>query len=342
MFDEYKEDRPFIEEGDKVNFTVSSLPGKTFESKITFVDPVMDAKTRVAQIRTEAANKKGLLKPGMFAEGTLTSDNVGSGKDIIVPKSAVMWTGPRSVVYVKQPDMEEPTFRLREVVIGPLLGDQYIIEKGLEEGEEIVTHGTFAIDASAQLAGKPSMMNQEGGKAPTGHNHGNMSGSETDEHASHDMEKEPKSMEWPASESAYYKTMVESYLELKNALVNDQSASDHAKVMLNAISDVNMGAFSSEGHMKWMEHQKVLKQKAEAIVNADKIGEQRKHFIRLSDHMIELVKTFKAPENKLYVQFCPMANDDKGAFWLSKEDQVRNPYYGDMMLKCGEVREEIK
>lgn len=342
MFDAYQEDLPFIEEGDKVNFTVSSLPGKTFESKITFVDPVMDAKTRVAQIRTEAANKKGLLKPGMFAEGTLTSDNVGSGKDIIVPKSAVMWTGPRSVVYVKQPDMEEPTFRLREVVIGPLLGDQYIIEKGLEEGEEIVTHGTFAIDASAQLAGKPSMMNQEGGKAPTGHNHGNMSGSETDEHASHDMEKEPKSMEWPASESAYYKTMVESYLELKNALVNDQSASDHAKVMLNAISDVNMGAFSSEGHMKWMEHQKVLKQKAEAIVNADKIGEQRKHFIRLSDHMIELVKTFKAPENKLYVQFCPMANDDKGAFWLSKEDQVRNPYYGDMMLKCGEVREEIK
>jgi Cu(I)/Ag(I) efflux system membrane fusion protein len=103
-----------------------------------------------------------------------------------------------------------------------------------------------------------------------------------------------------------------------------------------------MNAFSEEGHLKWMEHQEDLKQKAEAIGKAEKIGEQRRHFITLSNNMIELVKVFKAPEGKLFVQFCPMANDDKGAFWLSEEDQVRNPYYGDMMLKCGEVRGEIR
>jgi Cu(I)/Ag(I) efflux system membrane fusion protein len=342
LFDAYQEDLSFIEKGDKVNFTVSSVPGKTFESKITFVDPVMDAKTRVAEIRTEAGNKEGMLKPGMFAEGTLKTDNVGSGKDIIVPKSAVMWTGPRSVVYVKQPDMEEPTFRLREVVIGPLLGDQYIIEEGLEEGEEIVTHGTFAVDASAQLAGKPSMMNQKRGGAPAGHNHADMSDSDTGEHASHEMDKEPKPLVWPSSESSHYKSMVENYLALKNALVNDQSAHEYAEKMLNAASKVNMKAFSEEGHLKWMEHQEDLKQKAEAIGKAEKIGEQRRHFITLSNNMIELVKVFKAPEGKLFVQFCPMANDDKGAFWLSEEDQVRNPYYGDMMLKCGEVRGEIR
>ena len=87
-------------------------------------------------------------------------------------------------------------------------------------------------------------------------------------------------------------------------------------------------------------------EKAEKIKEAEKLGIQRKHFIQLSDNIIELVKTFEAPEtsqgSSLYVQFCPMANDDKGAFWLSKEDEVKNPYYGDMMLNCGEVREEIE
>ena len=342
MFDAYQEDLPFIEEGDEVNFTVSSVPGKTFESKITFVDPVMNEKTRVAEIRTEATNKNGLLKPGMFAEGTLISDNVSTGKELIVPKSAVMWTGPRSVVYVKQPEREEPIFRLREVVIGPLLGDHYIIEEGLKEGEEIVTKGTFAVDASAQLAGKLSMMNQEGGKNSTGHDHGNMSSSKTEDHATQEMEEKSKSQDWPSSEGDHYKAMVENYLALKNALVTDQTANKAAEKLGNAISKIDMGAFSEKGHMIWMDHQKALKQKAEAIGKSEKIGEQRKHFIKLSDHMIELVRTFKAPKDKLYLQFCPMANDDKGAFWLSEEDQVRNPYYGNMMLKCGEVREEIK
>ena len=149
-------------------------------------------------------------------------------------------------------------------------------------------------------------------------------------------------MEWPASESAHYKAMVEHYLSLKNALVNDQEAGKHAQKLLSAISKVDMGAFSNEGHMKWMEHQEVLQQKADAIVRSEKIGAQRKHFIVLSNHLIKLVKTFKTPEGKLYVQFCPMANNDQGAYWLSKEDKVRNPYYGEMMLTCGEVREHIE
>ena len=342
QFDAYQNDLQFVEKGDIINFTVSSVPGKTFRSKVTFIDPVMNEKSRVAKIRTEAQNHNGKLKPGMFAEGTLVSDNMGSGSKLIVPKSSVMWTGKRSVVYVKQPNMKEPTFRLREVVLGPSLGDRYVIEEGLEKGEEIVTYGAFAIDAAAQLAGKPSMMNRKGGKSSTGHDHGSMSGSDDKTaQSSSTKQEEVKPLKWPVSEGTHYKTMVESYIALKNNLVNDSKANEQASQLHAALSEVDMGAFSDKGHMRWMEHQKMLKQKAEAINKAEKLGTQRKHFIQLSEHMIELVKTFKAPESKLYVQFCPMANDDEGAFWLSKEDQVRNPYYGDMMLKCGEVRDEI-
>jgi Cu(I)/Ag(I) efflux system membrane fusion protein len=75
----------------------------------------------------------------------------------------VLWTGKRSVVYVKQPGSYEPVFKIREVEIGPMLGDSYVITSGLAEGEEIVTNGTFSVDAAAQLEGKPSMMNPTGG-----------------------------------------------------------------------------------------------------------------------------------------------------------------------------------
>jgi len=83
---------------------------------------------------------------------------------LVIPKSAVLWTGTRSIVYIKQANTDEPIFKMREIGLGPMLGNSYVITDGLEEGEEIVTQGTFSIDAAAQLEGKASMMNPQGGK----------------------------------------------------------------------------------------------------------------------------------------------------------------------------------
>jgi Cu(I)/Ag(I) efflux system membrane fusion protein len=77
---------------------------------------------------------------------------------------------------VKQAEADEPVFSMREIELGPMLGDSYIVASGLSEGEEIVTNGTFSVDAAAQLAGKPSMMNPSGGVSSTGHDHGSMEG----------------------------------------------------------------------------------------------------------------------------------------------------------------------
>jgi Cu(I)/Ag(I) efflux system membrane fusion protein len=68
------------------------------------------------------------------------------------------------VVYVKLTDAKEPSFVMREINLGPALSNSFVVQDGLKEGEEIVTNGTFSVDASAQLEGKPSMMNPEGGK----------------------------------------------------------------------------------------------------------------------------------------------------------------------------------
>ena len=96
----------------------------------------------------------------MFATGVVKA-NLNEYKDkLVIPRSAVLWTGKRSVVYVKQAGTDELNFKMREIEIGPMLGNSYVVISGLNEGEEIVTDGTFSVDAAAQLEGKPSMMNR--------------------------------------------------------------------------------------------------------------------------------------------------------------------------------------
>ena len=164
MFDAYESDLPYLSQGQKVSFTFEALPGKDYSGNISFIDPMLDPVTRVARVRVEINNQGGKLKPEMFATGIVKA-NLNQYKDkLVIPKTAVLWTGKRSVVYVKQTGTDELAFKMREIELGPMLGNSYVVMKGLADGEEIVTQGAFSVDASAQLEGKPSMMNPEGGK----------------------------------------------------------------------------------------------------------------------------------------------------------------------------------
>lgn len=174
LFEVSEQDISWVEKGDKIHFTVQSLPGVTFEEEITYIDPVIDPDTRVAMARVETDNSNLRLKPEMFASGVVEAKLTEKSDQISVPKTAVMWTGKRSLVYVKNTSEAGVSFMIREVVLGPSLGDRFIIENGLKEGEEIASSGTFSIDAAAQLAGKPSMMSPEGGRVNTGHDHGSI------------------------------------------------------------------------------------------------------------------------------------------------------------------------
>jgi len=161
MFDAYESDLPFLNKGDAISFEVQAIPGKTFNGEILFIDPVIDPTTRVAKVRVEVANASGKLKPEMFVTGIVNANLTDYKDKLIIPSSAVLWTGKRSIVYIKQPNTDEPVFKIREIELGPMLGNSYVVMDGLSEGEEIVTQGTFSVDAAAQLEGKPSMMNQK-------------------------------------------------------------------------------------------------------------------------------------------------------------------------------------
>jgi Cu(I)/Ag(I) efflux system membrane fusion protein len=167
LFDAYESDLPWIKLKDEVEFNIQSLPGRNFKGKVSFIDPFIDAETRVAKVRVELNNSKLEVKPEMFISGIVHSKVAASGKQILIPKTALLWTGKRAVVYVKVPERENPSFLYREIVLGPEAGNFYVVAEGLHEGEEIAVNGVFKIDAAAQLQGLPSMMNPEGGAGST-------------------------------------------------------------------------------------------------------------------------------------------------------------------------------
>ena len=163
VFDAYESDLPFLKVGDRLEYTLQSLPGKTFSGTISFINPILDPSTRTAKVRVATANPGMELKPEMYANALIHAPLKQYNNEVVIPKSAILWTGKRSIVYVKQPDTETPAFLLREIELGPSLGETYVVLSGLNDGDEIVTNGAFTIDASAQLAGKRSMMNNEEG-----------------------------------------------------------------------------------------------------------------------------------------------------------------------------------
>ena len=168
VFDAYESDLPFLKKGDKLEYTLQSLPGKTFSGIISFINPILDPVTRTAKIRVETVNSNGELMPEMYANAIVSAQLKQYENEIVIPKSSILWTGKRSIVYVKQQNIETPAYMLRNVELGPSLGDSYIVLSGISDGEEIVTNGAYVIDASAQLSGKKSMMNETPGTA-TGH-----------------------------------------------------------------------------------------------------------------------------------------------------------------------------
>ena len=160
LFDAYESDLPALSIGSAISFSVQALPNTNFTGKITFIDPSIDPVNRVSKVRVEISNKDAKLKPEMFVTGNVKANLAKYANAIIIPRTAVLWTGKRSIVYIKE-DADKPIFKMREIELGEMLGNSYVVTKGLSVGEEIVTQGTFNVDATAQLDGKPSMMNSK-------------------------------------------------------------------------------------------------------------------------------------------------------------------------------------
>ncbi len=346
-FDVYESQLGSFKKGQEILITTNAYPDKKFKAKVSFIDPILNTKTRTVILRAVLPNKKGIFKPGMFIEGKLSSVRSIKKEVLAVPATAILWTGKRSVVYVKS-NPNEPVFEMREVVLGSKFGENYEVVEGLKNGEEIVTNGTFTVDAAAQLQGKKSMMNKEGGKVNTGGHAGMDMGNDKDMKSDNTNNTNHIKMDKRIEVSNKFKTQLkqvfEQYTILKDALVNDDSsgAQKSAENLIKVMTKVDMKLLTdSESHNHWMTIEKEIKNSAKSMTNTSDINQLRDHFKHLSAHLIKGIKLFGVNQ-KVYEQFCPMADDNKGAYWLSLEEQIMNPYFGSKMLKCGNTESTIE
>lgn len=342
-FDAYENDLPWISVGDRVTFQTRANPAEQYEATIDFIDPTFNPQKRTIRLRANVENGNHTLRPDMLVSGSLRAEM--ADEKLVVPSSAVLWTGPRSLVYVKDPDAQTPRFEVREVELGARTGDHYIIESGLEEGEEVVFNGNFRIDSEFQLADRFSMMNREpgSGAVPAGHQHGNMEMSEED----HTGQQAGASVESfddvPDDFREKFTEAIEIYLNGKNALVESDlnEAQSAYETFIAKLEEIGIHGLSGDGHMAWMESYETLVNHASAITGAENLEAARLSFRNLSEELIRAVEMFGI-EGVIYHQYCPMAFGNEGADWLSREEQIQNPYLPETMLTCGEVIEKME
>ncbi len=327
VFDAYETDIANINVGDPIVFTTTSYPDEQFTAKINFIDPLINPSTRTVSVRANVQNLNSKLKPDMFINGRIER-TPNQKSTLLVPKSAVLWTGKRSVVYLKLPNEAVPSFEYKNIEIGETIGDSYIVISGLKPGDEVVTNGAFVIDASAQLNNQASMMNQ------------NLISSEIDTEV---IDLPDYKSETNEEFKRQLNHLLSSYYTLKDALVEDNAkeAKEKANHLIQSLDKIDMKLLKGDAHLYWMAQQQIIQENGKKLANTDEIQEQRDFFNKISNAMISSIKAF-GTTTVVYEQFCPMAKDNKGAFWLSASSEILNPYFGVTMLNCGEIKNEIK
>ena len=147
-----------------------------------------------------------------------------------------------------------------------------------------------------------------------------------------------------ATAAASIKAIVAHYLHIKNALANDNAgeAASGAKAMEDAMGKLDKSLLTAEQKTAYVTNEEEMKEHADHIAkNGDNIKHQRSHFVQMSEVVYELVKNFGAGR-PVYHDHCPMARDNQGAMWISEVKEIKNPYFGAEMFKCGRVEEVIK
>lgn len=315
QLDAYETDLATLREGQAVTLTVDALPGRTFAGRVAFIDPTLDPQRRTARVRVAVGNPDGALRPGMFATATVAAA-VDDEAPLVVPASAPLFTGRRSVVYVEQPEGEHVTYVPRTVRLGPRLGDVYPVVSGLMDGEHVVTRGAFAIDADLQIRGGPSMMTlPDDRQAPA---------------------VEP--VETTAAERATLEPLVSAYLEVQRALAADdlEAVTAAGAALRDAVADVTL---SSAAHETWRGTADALVAHGEALATAGDLERARVVFEPASAAIQDVLVRYGNPlETALRVAFCPMAFDNSGAHWVQEGEAIDNAYFGAKMRRCGEIQ----
>ena len=306
------EDLEWIQKGMRIPFTVEGLDRvHPFEAYVEEINPILNKKTHNINIQAVIHRPDPMLRPEMYVESYLRPSPQEEG--LLLPQSAVLWTGKRSVVYVVEAKKaDRSTLAFREVVLGRRFGDHYLVLSGLKEGEEVITEGAVSVDATMQLRGKINMMQ-------------------------HSLTKETEAQSSQLSPpDTLLQSQLKAYFELTEALIdsNEKTAQGAAQDFRNQLQK-SQGLDSYAG---------LNEQAIPLLTRMEKapLSEIRTLYAEVSDIWIDQLPQLGSSSAKLYEVYCPMALNNQGARWLWHKKEVLNPYFGQSMLKCGRVVKTIK
>jgi Cu(I)/Ag(I) efflux system membrane fusion protein len=268
-------------------------------------------------------------------------------RPLLIPASAPLLTGKRAVVYVEVLGRDRPTYEGRAVVLGPRVGDAYVVLEGVSEGELVVVEGAFKLDAAMQVKAKPSLMNgalgPDSAHAPLGAERPLPSDAPAPAFRPGDQPRVRSSTASSPPTKAKRDRKAESrvldaYLDLERALSSDDAsaATQAAATLASAVKGTR-----DIWPAGWKARATSLGGAAEQLAAATDLKSLRTAFVAYSAVFLAALDESGAPRAGVHRFFCPMANGGKGAEWLQRTDDLTNPYFGAKMLKCGEQRGEL-
>jgi Cu(I)/Ag(I) efflux system membrane fusion protein len=368
--DAYETDLPWIRYGQKVTFTTPAVPGRTFDGRVLFIDPVLDTKTRSVKIRVEAENPDFTLKPGMFVTAEVEAEVDAKGRVIkrewagkyvcpvhprdeaspvpgICPESKMALRPASSFGYSDDPNPEMPLVVPASAAL--VTGKRAVVyievpgERPTYEGREVVL-GPRADDKYVVYDGL-----SEGDRVVTKGNFKIDSAMQILARSSMMNPGEPK----PASEKdgneevisklavpesflRQLSPVIETYLSLKESLVQADSAqaTKTATQLDEKLKAVNTGGIDKKASTTWKKLSRTIAAQAAMLSATQEIDKQRKAFDRLSETFAKMVMAFRhVMSGPLYLYNCPDAFDGAGAYWIEAKQEPRNPFFGDTQLK---------
>ncbi|QEG01492.1 Cation efflux system protein CusB precursor [Stieleria maiorica] len=366
MLDLFPDDAANVRFGQQVEAEIQSIPGEVFTGRVAFIDPTVNKRTRTVRVRVEVMNFDGKLRPGDYATARVTVpavpmdaiyDPALAGKyispmhpqvireqpgkcplcarDLVptsqlgyatepqpeqrvvtVPRDSVLLTGDNGVIYV---ETEPGRFEIRRVSVGSMNDDEAVIIEGLAAGETVATGGNFLIDSQMQLAGNPSLMDPS--KAPS--------------HSPGPLEL-PNSQPIMLADNAAsdFDKAYDAYFEIQCAMAADMTPPPVAlNTMLDSLSRLEMSAeVPDDAQMQ------LAKSRRAALRMDGSLETAREAYRAVSHGMLRAAIIARGPKTAkaLTHYYCPMVPGG-GGDWMQPGGELANPYWGDEMLRCGEV-----
>ncbi len=313
----YEYELPLVKVGQQAEVTLTAYPDRTFTGKVDFIYPYLQGQTRTAKIRVVLDNPDGVLKPDMYANVELKAD---LGRELVIPASALFDTGKRQYVFVQQ---EKGLFVPKEIQLGPKVGDDFVVRKGLATGEKVVVNGNFLLDSESQLKAAASGSSEADNKTDAA---------------------QTEAAPLPKAAAPVATAVIDAYKRMYEPLTRDstagvfEAAADFKK-QLDRLKDPALAPPQrAEDFAKQLN---IIERCATAFRAGEDLTEARKQFGELSSALVDLFKAYPPPlAAPLTVFHCPMWKQSR-ADWMQADATAKNPFMGTAMTSCGEAQGQI-